>query len=192
MGAPWRSSTGHLDAWKRIALVSRYGRTALALAALVVGGLSAWAVQPTGTVDPTTASARVAPPSASAEEPTPSPMPSAIADATDVASVPGDFGPLEPGKYYIRPFVPDGPTIYVLFTIPVEGWLEFIPRASACRRSTGGCGREFRLGERQMWPCVCVSLDRQESGYATFAGRGLGTAWVLAERATPGGGGKGG
>lgn len=51
---------------------------------------------------------------------------SAIADAIDVASVPCALPPLEPGKYYIRPVVPDGPTIDVLFTIPAEGWEAFV------------------------------------------------------------------
>jgi hypothetical protein len=53
-------------------------------------------------------------------------MPSALAGAVEAISGPGSFPPLEPGRYYIRPVVPDGPTIYVLYTIPAEGWLAFI------------------------------------------------------------------
>lgn len=106
---------------------SRYRGIALGVTALVVVGLSACVAQQSGTGEPTaTARAAAAPASASAQEPTPAPLPSPLADATDVASVPGEFSALDPGRYYIRPVVPDGPTIYVLFTIPAPGWHAFI------------------------------------------------------------------
>ncbi len=105
-----------------------HARIALTLSALVVGGLSACEVQQAGTVNPaTTGSEMAAPSSASAGESTSTRIPPAIAGATDLESVLGEFGPLEPGEYYIRPSVLEGPAIYVLFTIPGEGWVEFIP-----------------------------------------------------------------
>lgn len=85
---------------------------AVAVAALAVAALSACAER-TGTVEPSMSSSTTI-------------MPSAIADAIDVMSVRGRFGPLKPGKYYVRPVVPDGSNISVHFTIPAEGWLAFI------------------------------------------------------------------
>ena len=85
---------------------------AVAVAALAAFSALSACAERTGTVEPSTSSSTT--------------MMSAIADAIDVASVPGNFGPLEPGNYYIRPVVPEGPTISVHFTIPAEGWLAFI------------------------------------------------------------------
>jgi hypothetical protein len=98
---------------------------------VILIGLCACGAQHAGTLAPTgpSSGAAAASPLVSelAIEPTPTPISPAIPDAVDVESVPGDFGPLEADtRYYARPVVPNGPTIYVLYTIPADGWVAWI------------------------------------------------------------------
>jgi hypothetical protein len=52
--------------------------------------------------------------------------PSASDSPRNVADVPADFAPLEPGAYYVQPV--DIP-VRVVFTIPAEGWIAWIGTA---------------------------------------------------------------
>jgi hypothetical protein len=83
------------------------------------GTSSSPAATPTITATPTTT------------EPSPNDSP------RDVADVPADFAPLEPGAYYVRP---ENIPVQVVFTVPAVGWIAWIGTSKPDHTS----GRENR------------------------------------------------
>jgi hypothetical protein len=73
---------------------------------------------------PGTSSSPVATPTISASPATTAPSPSD--SPRDVADVPADFAPLDPGAYYVQP---EDIPVRVVFTVPAEGWIAWIGTA---------------------------------------------------------------
>jgi hypothetical protein len=77
-----------------------------------------------GTAGVGTSSSPVATPTITASPTATAPSPND--SPRDVADVPADFAPLEPGAYYVQPV--DIP-VRVVFTVPTEGWIAWIGTA---------------------------------------------------------------
>jgi hypothetical protein len=73
---------------------------------------------------PGTSSSPMAAPTITASPTTTAPSPSD--SPRDVADVPADFAPLEPGAYYVQP---ENIPVRVVFTVPAEGWIAWIGTA---------------------------------------------------------------